>query len=120
MLIAAVNLLVTRPRLAATGIRDDLAARAPALLRRLVSAELVLVAATIVVATVLTSLPPPPKALATIGAIDAHVGPGPIDKVVQQGGYSMRMRIDPNRAALPNTFSIAIARKGSPPSTAPR
>jgi copper transport protein len=114
MLIAAVNLLVTRPRLAATGIRDDLAARAPALLRRLVSVELVLVVTTIVVAMVLTSLPPPPKALANIGSIAAHIGPGPIDKVVTQGDYSMRVRIDPNRAALPNTFSIAISRKGAP------
>jgi copper transport protein len=114
MLIAAVNLLVTRPRLAATGIRDDLAERAPALLRRLVSLEIVLVVSTILVASVLTSLPPPPKALASIGAIDAHVGPGQIDKTVQQGDYTLRVRITPNRAALPNTFSIAVARKGVP------
>ncbi|HEY1479852.1 MAG TPA: copper resistance protein CopC [Gaiellales bacterium] len=114
MLIAAVNLLVTRPRLASTGIRDDLAERAPALLRRLVAGEIVLVVSTILAASVLTSLPPPPKALASIGSIDAHVGPGAIDKLVQHGPYSVRVRISPNRAALPNTFSISVERKGAP------
>jgi copper transport protein len=114
MMVAAVNLLVTRPRLAATGIRDDLAARAPALLRRLVSIEIVLVVSTILAASVLTSLPPPPKALASIGTINAHVGPGAINTVVKQGAYTARVRITPNRAALPNTFSIAVSRNGVP------
>jgi copper transport protein len=113
MLIAAVNLFVTRPRLAATGIRDDLVTAAPALLRRLVSAEVVLVAGTILAASVLTSLPPPPKALADIGAIDAHVGPGPIDQVVKQGSYALRLKISPNRAALPNDFSLGITKNGT-------
>jgi copper transport protein len=113
MLIAAVNLFVTRPRLAATGVRDDLVAGAPVLLRRLVSAELVLVAGTILAASVLTSLPPPPKALASIGSIDAHVGPGPINQIVKHGAYALRLKITPNRAALPNDFSLGITKNGA-------
>jgi copper transport protein len=63
---------------------------------------------------VLTSLPPPPKALANIGSVDAHVGPGPIDETVKQGSYQLHLKIDPNRAALPNTFSATIDRNGQP------
>ena len=62
----------------------------------------------------LTSLPPPPKALANIGSIAAHVGPGPIDETVQQGAYRLQLKIDPNRAALPNTFSATIRKNGQP------
>jgi copper transport protein len=114
MLIAAVNLLVTRPRLAAAGIREDLAARAPALLRRLVASEIVLVMAAILAASVLTSLPPPPKALANLGTASAKVGPGPVSRVLRAGPYELRLRITPNRAALPNSFSVAISRGGKP------
>jgi copper transport protein len=114
MLLGAVNLLVTRPRLAAGGIREDLAARAPALLRRLVASELVLVAAAVLAAAVLTSLPPPPKALAHLGTASAKVGPGPVSKVVNAGPYRLDVRITPNRAALPNRFSVAISRGGAP------
>jgi copper transport protein len=114
MLIAAVNLLVTRPRLAAAGIRGDLAERAPMLLRRLVASEIVLVVAALLAASVLTSLPPPPRALANLGKASASVGPGPVSKVVHSGAYELRMRITPNRAALPNTFSVAISRGGRP------
>jgi copper transport protein len=114
MLIAAVNLLVTRPRLAATGIRADLAEGAPALLRRLVASEVVLVAAAILAASVLTSLPPPPKALADLGSSSATVGPGAVSKTVEVKGYALQVKIDPNRAALPNDFSVTITRDGKP------
>jgi copper transport protein len=114
MLVAAVNLLVTRPRLAAAGIREDLAERAPALLRRLIASEIVLVIAAVLAASVLTSLPPPPKALANLGSASAKVGPGPVTKVVHAGAYELRVRITPNRAALPNTFAVSIARAGKP------
>jgi copper transport protein len=114
MLVAAVNLLVTRPRLAAAGIREDLAARAPVLLRRLVASEIVLVVAAVLAASVLTSLPPPPKALANLGTASARVGPGPVSQVLHAGPYELRLRITPNRAALPNTFSLAISRGGTP------
>jgi copper transport protein len=114
MLIAAVNLLVTRPRLAAAGIRDDLAEGAPMLLRRLVASELVLVSAVILAAAVLTSLPPPPKALANLGSSSATVGPGAVSKTVRANGYTLHVKIDPNRAALPNDFSVEISRGGKP------
>jgi putative copper export protein len=114
MLLGAVNLLVTRPRLAAAGIREDLAERAPGLLRRLVASELVLVAAAILAASVLTSLPPPPQALADLGTASAKVGPGPVSTVVTAGSYRIDLRIAPNRAALPNRFSVAISRNGVP------
>jgi copper transport protein len=114
MLFGAVNLLVTRPRLAAAGVRPDLAERAPALLRRTVATEVALVVSAVVAASVLTSLPPPPKALATIGAANAHVGPGAVSRVVRSGAYTVRVRLNPNRAALPNTFSVAITRGGKP------
>jgi copper transport protein len=114
MLLAAVNLLVTRPRLAATGIREDLAERAPALLRRLVASELTLVACAVLAASVLTSLPPPPRALANLGSASAKVGPGPVSKVVKVGAYTLDVQITPNRAALPNAFSIRIERGGRP------
>jgi copper transport protein len=113
MLLGAVNLLVTRPRLAAAGIREDLAARAPALLRRLVVGELVLVVGAVLAASVLTSLSPPPKALANLGASSAKVGPGPVSEVVEAGRYRIALRIAPNRAALPNEFRVRIERDGT-------
>jgi copper transport protein len=114
MLFGAVNLLVTRPRLAAAGIRPDLAEGAPALLRRTVMTEVVLVVSALLAASVLTSLPPPPKALASIGTASAHVGPGAVSRVVRSGAYTFRVRVTPNRAALPNSFSLAITRAGKP------
>lgn len=114
MLFGAVNLLVVRPRLAAAGIREDLAERAPALLRRLVASEIVLVVAAVLAASVLTSLPPPPKALANLGSASAKVGPGPVSEVVKAGKYRIELVIAPNRAALPNRFSVAILRDGKP------
>ena len=114
MLFGAVNLLVTRPRLAAAGIRPDLAEGAPRLLRRTVATEVVLVVSAVLAASVLTSLPPPPKALASLGSVSAHVGPGSVSRVVRSGPYTVAVRVAPNRAALPNTFSVAIARGGKP------
>ncbi len=114
MLLGAVNLLVTRPRLAAAGIREDLAERAPALLQRLVASEVALVAGAVLAASVLTSLPPPPRALANLGSASATVGPGPVSKVVKVGAYTLDVRITPNRAALPNAFSVRIERGGQP------
>ena len=67
----AVNLLRTRPRLLARP-----GGRAPALLRRLVGGEVVLVAGAVFAAAVLTSLAPPAKAVADLGKPAARVGPG--------------------------------------------
>jgi copper transport protein len=110
MLLAAGNLLRTRP-----GLAD--AARAPdaaRLLRRLLSGEVVLVAAAIFAAAVLSSLPPPSKALASVGSASAHVGPGQVDSTVTKDGYRLHVSVTPNRAAVPNSFAVSIAKSGKP------
>jgi copper transport protein len=115
MLLAAVNLLWTRPRLVASaGERPDIGPATAALLRRLVASEIVLVAAIIFAAAVLSSLPPPPKALAGIGRAAAHVGPGPVASVVERNGYTLQLHVTPNRAAQQNDFALTIRRGGRP------
>jgi copper transport protein len=109
MLLAAVNLLRTKPQLAgATG------ASAATWLRRLVGGEAVLVAGAVLAAAVLSSLPPPPKALAGLGKPSAHTGPGPVTSVVDQNGYRLEFYVTPNRAAAQNTFAVRIAHGGAP------
>ena len=110
MLLAAVNLLRTKPQLAACGERPELGPGAAALLRRLVAGEVLLVAGAIAGAAVLTSLAPPPKALASAGAAAARVGPGPVSEVVERNGYRLEFRVRPNRAAVPNDFGVRITR----------
>jgi copper transport protein len=111
LLLAAVNLLRTKPRLVAGG---DLATSSAVLLRRLVGAETILVAGAIFVAALLSSLAPPSKALATIGKPAARVGPGPVSRVVERNGYRLAFRLSPNRAAVPSDFAVAITRGGKP------
>jgi copper transport protein len=112
MLLAAVNLLRTRPRLAAFRDRPELGPGAAALLRRLVAAEVLLVGSAVVAAAVLSSLPPPAKALAAVGKATAHVGPGPVTEVVNENGYRLEFHVSPNRAAVPNSFSVRITQGG--------
>jgi copper transport protein len=112
MALAAVNLLRAKQRLA--DARPDVSSSAARLLRRLVSGEVVLVAATIFAAAVLSSLAPPSKALAEVGNASAHVGPGPIVSVVKKNGYELRFRVAPNKAAVPNAFAVQITRNGKP------
>jgi copper transport protein len=69
-------------------------------------------------AAVLSSLAPPSKALAAVGGASAHVGPGPVASVVHRNGYTMTFAVAPNRAAVPNTFQVRIARDGKPVSGA--
>ena len=114
LLLAQVNLLRTRPRLAASRERPGLGTGAAALLRRLVSGEVLLVAGAVVAAAVLSSLPPPAKALASVGSAIARVGPGPVQEVVTRNGYRIELRVSPNRAAAPNTFSIRVTKNGEP------
>src|SRR5207244_2909471 len=57
-MLAAVNLLRTKPRLAAYPDRPELGTGAALLLRRLVSGETLLISAAVVAAAVLSSLPP--------------------------------------------------------------
>jgi copper transport protein len=114
LMLGAVNLLRTRPRLAASGDRPELGTGAASLLRRLVSGETLLLAAAIVAAAVLSSLPPPAKALAVAGSAIARVGPGPVTEVVNKNGYRIELRVTPNRAAAPNTFALRITKDSVP------
>ena len=114
MLLAAVNLLSTRPRLLAYRERPELAPGAAALLRRLVAGEVLLVVGAVIAAAVLTSLAPPAKGLARAGNASARVGPGRVAEVVNKNGYHIELRVSPNRAAVPNSFSVAITRGGTP------
>ncbi len=114
MMLAAVNLLRTKPRLAASRERPELGPGAAALLRRLVAGEALLVVSAIVAAAVLSSLPPPAKALASAGSAVAHVGPGPVTEVVNKNGYRFQIQVTPNRAASVNTFSVRITQGGQP------
>jgi len=115
MMIAAVNLLWTKPRLqAAAGDRPEIGASTATLLRRLVGSEIVIVAAIIFAAAVLSSLPPPAKALAQIGHAAAHVGPGPVTSAVKRNGYDLQFHVTPNRAAQNNDFALSIKRNGQP------
>jgi copper transport protein len=63
---------------------------------------------------VLSSLPPPAKALAKVGGAVARVGPGPVLETVNKNGYRLELHVNPNRAAVPNSFSLRITRDGSP------
>ncbi|HEY7003083.1 MAG TPA: copper resistance protein CopC [Gaiellaceae bacterium] len=112
--LAAGNLLRSKPRLQASSRRPELGLPAAALLRRLISGEIVLVAGAVFAAAVLSSLAPPSKALANIGKAAARVGPGPVESVVNQNGYRLQFNVAPNRAAVPNRFSVAITRGGKP------
>ena len=114
LLLAAVNLLRNVPRFKAFGTRPELGAPAASLLRRLVGGEALLVSGAVLAAAVLSSLPPPSKALASLGGAKAHVGPGLVDKVVSENGYRLAIRVSPNRAAVPNSFQVAISRGGRP------
>jgi copper transport protein len=114
LLLAAVNLLRNVPRFKASGTRPELAAPAASLLRRLVTGEALLVSGAVLAAAVLSSLPPPSKALASVGGAKAHVGPGLVNKVVNEHGYRLAIRVSPNRAAVPNSFQVAISRAGKP------
>lgn len=107
---AAVNLLRTRPAF----LSPEPSPSAAALLRRLVAGETLLVAAAVAAAAVLSSLPPPPKAIAGIAAPSAHTGPGAVSVTLARNGYSFRVRISPNRAAVPNDFSVGVTRNGRP------
>jgi copper transport protein len=114
MLLAAVNLVRTKPRLAASGERPELGPGAAVLLRRLVAGEALLVVSAIVAAAVLSSLPPPAKALASTGNAVAHVGPGPVTQVVNKNGYRLQFQVAPNRAASVNTFTVRVTKSGQP------
>ena len=110
MVLASVNLLRTKPALVA----PEPGAGPARVLRGLVGGEAMLVAATIFAAAVLSSLAPPSTALATLGRASAHTGPGPVASVVDVSGYQVALHVLPNKAAVPNAFSVRITRGGKP------
>jgi copper transport protein len=114
LVLAAVNLARTKPRLEAAGVRPSLGPGAAVLLRRLVQGEIVFVAGALFAAAVLTSLAPPASALARVKNIAARVGPGPVSKVIAKGPYRLRVTVSPNRAAVQNAFSVTLTRDGRP------
>jgi copper transport protein len=114
MMLAAVNLVRTKPRLVAARQRVELGAAAATSLRRLVGGEAVLVWAAVVTAAVLSSLAPPPKALALEGGALARVGPGPVAATVTKNGYTLKVLVSPNRAAYPNDFALELSRNAKP------
>lgn len=114
LLLAGVNLARTKPRLEAALAQPALGPASASLLRRLVAGEIALVVGALFGAALLTSFQPPLDALAKAGGASAKVGPGPVDRVVQKEGYRLRFRIQPNRAAVPNTFAVGITRDGRP------
>jgi copper transport protein len=73
-----------------------------------------MVVAAVFAAGVLTSLAPPAKALANLGTVDGRVGPGPVSRVVRKGNYDVKVDVSPNRAAVPNAFTVKVTRDGQP------
>ncbi len=111
MAVASVNLLRTRPAIAAQG--DD-APRAARTLRGLVGVEAVLVVGAIFVAAILTSLAPPPPSFALQNSVLAKVGPGRVVKTVHVNGYDLQVLVSPNKAAAPDSFALRITKDGKP------
>ena len=114
MLLASVNLLYTKPRLRAAVEQPDVGPGAATLLRRFVSGEVLLVSGAVLAAALLSSLPPPPKALAGLAKPSAHTGPGPVTTVVNKNGYRVELSVTPNRAATQNTFAVRLTKGGTP------
>jgi copper transport protein len=108
LVLAGVNLARTKPRLQAGDTS------APLMLRRLVQGEIVLVTAALFAAAVLSSLAPPSSALARVQDVAARVGPGPVATTVSKSPYKVRVQVTPNRAAVPNAFSLTLTRGGKP------
>jgi copper transport protein len=112
IVIAAVNFGWTAPRF--RRVADGADGTQPSnVLRVLVSGEVLLVVGAFFGAALLTSLPPPPKALASLGTINASVGSNG-QAMVKKNGYTFHFQFSPNRAAVPNTFAVKIEKDGKP------
>ena len=75
---------------------------------------MLIVVTAILAAALLTSLAPPSKYLSEEGSAAAKVGPGKVAAVVHQDGYTLKLLVDPNKAAAPNTFALQITKNGRP------
>ena len=114
ILLASFNLLKTKLALQRGGDDAAVGIGAARLLRRLVGGETVLVVGAVLTAAVLSSLPPPSKALAEVGSASAHVGPGTVSQVVQKSGYRLAFTVTPNKAAVQNSFVVRVSKNGKP------
>jgi copper transport protein len=115
--LGAANFRTNSPGLARALREGDgqLGGRAAAALRRMVGGEVAIVTGIVLASAILTSLPPPAKALAEVGQASAHVGPGSVRRLaVDHGAYRLVIAIDPNRAARPSTYSVHLTRSGTP------
>jgi copper transport protein len=112
--IASINFAVSRPRLVASRARPEVGPPAATLLGILTSTEVLVVAGAIAAAAVLTSLAPPSKYLGQESGALAKVGPGAVAAVVQKDGYTLKVIVDPNKAAAPNRFALQITKGGKP------
>jgi copper transport protein len=113
LVLAAGNLLRTKPRLLAAREQNQ-GRSATRLLRRLISGEIAIVTAAVFTAAVLSSLAPPPPAFALQNSALAQVGPGRVVETVQRSGYRLQVLVSPNRAAAPDSFALRITRGGVP------
>src|SRR5581483_6248766 len=112
--LGAVQLLRTKPRLAASETRPMLGEPAARLLRRTASAEVLLVGGAVFTAAVLSSLAPPPPSFALQNSALAKVGPGRVARSVTVNGYTLQVLVSPNKAAAPDSFALRITRAGQP------
>jgi copper transport protein len=114
--LGGVNFARSAPRLQAARERPDgpEGSEAAHRLRWLVGGEALLVAGAVAAAATLTSLPPPSQALGKAGQAVAHLGPGVIGKTLQHGAYTLKVGVQPNKAAVPNDFSVELLRGGKP------
>jgi copper transport protein len=114
MLLGAVNLLRTKPRLVAAQQEPSIGVPAARLLRRTVRVETLLVTGAIFAAAILSSLAPPSSALASVGSALAHVGPGRVAATVHKDGYALQVLVSPNRAVAANSFALELTKNGAP------
>jgi len=112
--LGAVNLLRTKPQLVAARERVGLGDPAVTLLRRSIGAETVLVSGAVLAAAVLSSLAPPPAALAEASSNLATVGPGRVASVVHTNGYALQVLVSPNTVGTVDSFGLRISRNGRP------
>jgi copper transport protein len=114
LVLAAGNLLRTKPGLLAAGDQVQRGNAAASLLRTLIGGETVLVGSAVFVAAVLSSLAPPPPSFALQNSALAKVGPGRVAETVQRAGYRIEVLLTPNKAAAPNSFALRITKGGQP------
>jgi copper transport protein len=116
--LGAVNLLHSKPRLVAPGEDAGAGDAAARVLRRTIGAEVVLVAGAVLAAAVLSSLAPPPAALAEASSNLATVGPGRVAAVVHTNGYTLQVLIAPNTVGTVDSFGLRLTKGGRPVSGA--